>query len=322
MVNTRSYENREMTMRVFVAGGTGVVGRPLVDALLARGHQVTASTRMPVNLPLIEALGARPVLMDGLDDAAVRQAILGAQPEVIINQMTALSGPSGDYETWLTVTNRLRSEGTKTLMSAAREAGCRRVVAQSASFMTRPGSGRTDESSPPYLEGPEPIGSHIQANIAAEELVLSTPGIEGVVLRYGFLYGLGTAIGPGGDIATAVRAGDAPIVGAGAGQYPFVHVRDATSATLQAVDRGSPGTYNVVDDEPAAQNEWLPYLAEILGGPTPRHVSEEEAAEQLGIQTVYYGNQLRAASNAKAKSELGWILAYPSWREGFRKLFG
>lgn len=122
-------------------------------------------------------------------------------------------------------------------------------------------------------------------------------------------------------MATAVKAGDVPIVGAGVGQYPFVHVRDAVSVTLQAVDKGTPGIYNVVDDEPAPQAVWLPYLAEILDGPAPRNVSEEEAAEQLGIQTVYYDNQLRAASNAKAKSELGWILPYPSWRAGFRKLF-
>ncbi|MBM0227200.1 NAD-dependent epimerase/dehydratase family protein [Micromonospora sp. ATA51] len=161
---------------------------------------------------------------------------------MIINQVTALSAPSRDYAKWLEVTNRLRSEGTKTLMTAAREAGTRRVVAQSASFMTQPvGSGPTDESAPLYLEAPEPIRSHIQANIAAETLVLGTPGIEGVVLRYGFLYGQGTAIGPGGEWATGVASGDVPIVGEGTGRYPFIHVRDAVSATVQAVGRGSPG---------------------------------------------------------------------------------
>jgi nucleoside-diphosphate-sugar epimerase len=185
-------------VRMFVAGGTGVLGRPLVEALVDQGHEVTASTHRTENFSVIEALGARPALMDGLDDAAVRQAILETEPAVIINQITALSAPSRNYARWLAVTNRLRSEGTKTLMTAAREAGTRRVVAQSASFMTQPvGSDPTDESSPLYLEAPEPIRSHIQANIAAETLVLGTPGIEGVVLRYGFLYGEGTAIGPG-----------------------------------------------------------------------------------------------------------------------------
>ena len=134
--------------------------------------------------------------------------------------------------------------------------------------------------------------------------------------------GEGTAIGPGGEWATGVKSGEVPIVGEGAGRYPFVHVRDAVSATVHAVDRGSPGIYNVVGDEPAPQAEWLPYLAEILDAPPPRRVSEEEAEEQLGAQAVYYGTQLRAASNAKAKSELGLALEYPSWREGFRELFG
>ncbi|SIN41700.1 NAD-dependent epimerase/dehydratase family protein [Micromonospora cremea] len=309
-------------MRIFVAGGTGVLGRPLVEALVARGHEVTASTQRTEKLSIIEAFGARPALMDGLDEAAVRRAILESEPEVIINQITALSTPSHDYATWLAMTNRLRSEGTKTLMAAAREAGTRRVVAQSASFMTPPvGSGPTDESSPLYLEAPEPIRSHIQANVAAETLVVDTPGIEGLVLRYGFFYGQGTAIGPGGEWAEGIKSGDVPIVGDGAGRYPFVHVRDAASATVQAVDRGSPGIYNVVGDEPARQAEWLPYLAEILDAPPPRRVSEEEAEEQIGVQAVYYGTQIRAASNAKAKSELGLTLEYPSWREGFRRVF-
>ena len=310
-------------MKVFVAGGTGVVGRPLVEALVKRGDEVTASTHRTENFSVIESLGARPALMDALDEAAVHQAILEAEPEVIVNQVTALAVPARDYATWLAVTNRIRRDGTKTLMAAAREAGTRRVVAQSASFMTRPGgSGRTDETSPLYVDAPEPIRSHVLANIAAEELVVGTPGIEGIVLRLGFLYGEGTAIGPRGEWATGAASGDIPIVGEGSGRYPFIHVRDAVSATVHAVDRGNPGIYNVVDDEPAPQAEWLPYLAEILNGPPPPHISETRAEQQLGIQAVYYGARLRPASNAKAKAELGLVLEYPSWREGFRELFG
>lgn len=309
-------------MRVFVAGGTGVVGRPVVEALVDRGHQVTVSFRRPEGFPLVEGLGARPVLMNGLDEVEVGRVIIEAQPQVIVNLMTALSVPSRDYGTWLVLTNRLRREGTEALMKAAREAGSLRVVAQSAGFMTQPGSGTTDESAPPYLDGPGPIGIHVKANIAAEKLVLDTPGIEGVVLRYGFLYGEGTAIGPGGDIVTAVTAGEMPIVGDGAGRYPFVHVRDAAAVTVEAVDRGGPGIYNVVDDEPAPQSEWLPYLAQLLDAPRPRRISEEEAEKQIGVQAVYYGNHLPAAGNAKAKAELGFAPDYPSWRDGFRKLFG
>ena len=309
-------------MRVFVAGGTGVVGRPLVRMLVTRGHTVTASTHQPTSFPALEALGARPVLMDALDDRAVPEAISEAMPEVLINQITSLSVPSGDYGTWVAATNRLRREGTRLLMNGAREAGTRRVVAQSASFMTQPlGLDPTDESSPLYVDSPEPLRSHIRANDAAEELVVGTPGIEGLVLRYGFLYGEGTAIGPGGDIAAAVKAGAMPVVGEGAGRYPFVHVHDAVSVTVQAVDGGSAGIYNVVDDDPAPQSEWLPYLAELLDAPAPGHVTEEDAAHRLGIQAVYYGNQLRAASNARAKSELGLELELPSWRAGFRTVF-
>ncbi|MFG1621908.1 NAD-dependent epimerase/dehydratase family protein [Kribbella sp. NPDC049227] len=309
-------------VRVFVAGGTGVIGRPLVEALVGHGYEVTASSRRREGLPVVEQLGARPVLMDGLDEVDVGRVVAKAKPDVIVNLMTALSAPSHDYGTWLAVTNRLRSEGTRILIRAARNAGSRRLVAQSASFMTQPGSGLTDESAPPYLDGPGPIGNHIRANIAAENLLLEAAGIEGVVLRYGFLYGEGTAIGPGGDIVAAVVAGDMPIVGDGAGRYPFVHVRDAATITAQAVDRGDSGVYNVVDDEPAPQAEWLPYLARLLDAPPPRHISEEEAETQIGVQAVYYGSHLRAASNAKAKSELGFNPEYPSWRDGFHKLFG
>ncbi|NIK61378.1 NAD-dependent epimerase/dehydratase family protein [Kribbella shirazensis] len=308
-------------MRVFVAGGTGVIGRPLVQALVDRGHTVTVSSRRRDNFRFVEELGASPVMMHGLDGAEVLRVIVDARPQVIVNLMTALSGPSRDYGTWLALTNRLRREGTKALMDAAIAAGSLRVVAQSASFMAQPG-GPPDESAPPYLDGPGPIGSHVQANIEAEKMVLDTPEIEGVVLRYGFLYGDGTAIGPGGELATAVKAGEMPIVGDGAGRYPFVHLHDAASVTVQAVEAGSPGVYNIVDDEPAPQAEWLPYLARILQAPPPQRVSEDEAEKSIGVQAVYYGNRLPAASNAKAKSGLGFAPAYPSWRDGFREVFG
>lgn len=309
-------------MRVFVAGGTGVIGRPLVKALVARGDEVTASTTRAGGLAIVEGLGAEPVVMDGRDESSVRRAIVDAKPEVIVNQMTALSGPSADYATWLAVTNRLRNEGTKAVMSAAAEAGSRRVLSQSGAYLTEPGPGLTDESSPLYLDGPGPIGVHVRASAAGEESVLTTQGVEGIVLRYGFFYGPGTALGPDGDWVKAVEAGELPIVGAGDGLYPFIHVSDAVSATLLAIDRGDPGIYNVVDDEPARAAEWIPYLAELLHAPAPGRVPEQEAAERYGVQAAYYGNKLPAASNAKLRSVLGLDLAYPSWRAGFRALFG
>ncbi|MFC0682652.1 NAD-dependent epimerase/dehydratase family protein [Lysobacter korlensis] len=319
-----SIDPQEQTAkRIFVAGGTGVLGRPVVEALVGLGHEVTATTSRPANLPALEALGARPALMDGLDDDAVHRAVLDAQPEVIINLITALSAPAKDYATWLALTNRLRREGTEILMAAARDAGTSRVIAQSASFMTKPtGFGPTDESFPLYLDAPEPIRSHVEANVAAEALVLGTPGIEGIVLRYGFLYGDGTAIGAGGDWAAAVGTGSLPIVGDGAGRYPFIHVHDAASVTVRAVEHGRRGIYNIVDDDPAPQAEWIAYLAEVLQAPAPKRISAAEAEEQVGVQAVYYGTQLPAAANANAKSELGLALKYPSWREGFRELFG
>jgi nucleoside-diphosphate-sugar epimerase len=309
--------------RVFVAGGTGVLGRPTVEALVRLGHDVTATTSRPENLPALEALGARPEVLDGLDRDAVRRAVLDARPDVVINLITALAAPAKDYASWLALTNRLRKDGTELLMAAARDVGARRVVAQSASFMTHPGApAPTDESSPLYLDAPGPIRGHVEANIAAEELVVGTPGIEGIVLRYGFLYGEGTAIGPGGDWAEAVATGALPIVGEGAGSYPFVSVRDAVSATVRAVDHGDPGVYNIVDDDPAPQADWIPFLADLLDAPPPKRITPAEAEQAIGVQAVYYGTQLPAAGNAKAKSRLGMTLEHPSWRAGFRELFG
>lgn len=309
-------------MRIFVAGGTGVVGHPLVEALVNVGHEVTATSHRADSLETLEELGASPVLMDGLDESAVHHAILDAKPEVIVNQMTALAVPASDYGAWLTLTNRLRVEATATLMNAARAAGTHRVVAQSASFMTDPRSPEpTDESATLYLDGPEPIRSHVHANVSAELRVVGTEGIDGLVLRYGFLYGPKTSIGPGGDIARAVEAGEMPVVGEGAGCYPMIHVRDAVSATVHAVHHGPSGIYNIVDDEPARQSDWMPFLAKMLGAPPPPRVTAAEATARYGVQAVYYGNQLPAAGNRRAKAELGMKLEYPSWRDGFRDVF-
>jgi nucleoside-diphosphate-sugar epimerase len=290
--------------------------------LVASGHEVTASTHREDHFSVLQQLGAKAVVLDALDEEAVREAVLEAVPEVVVNQITSLSTASTDYGTWLEMTNRLRVEATMNLMDAARRVGSRRFVAQSASFMTDPQApDPTDESTPLYLRGPEPLRSHAVANDKAEQVVVGTPGIQGVALRYGFLYGEGTAIGPAGDIASAVKSGGMPIVGAGKGKYPFIHVRDAVAATKAAVHGGPAGIYNIVDDDPAPQADWLPYLAELLDAPAPDRVTEEEAQARFGVQAVYYGNQLRAADNTKAKRHLTFVPEFPSWRAGFRDVF-
>jgi 2-alkyl-3-oxoalkanoate reductase len=207
-------------------------------------------------------------------------------------------------------------------MEAARDAGTRRVVSQSGAYMFEPTPETADESSPVYVDAPDPVGFHIRSSVAGEDAVVGTSGVEGLVLRYGFFYGPGTAIGSGGEWSDAVQSGELPIVGEGGGVYPFIHVDDAVSATLRAIDNGAPGIYNVVCDEPAPQREWISYLAELLGAPTPPELDEDEAADKLGVQSVYYGARLPRVSNAKAKEHLGMELRYASWRDGFDELFG
>ncbi|MGY1606256.1 NAD-dependent epimerase/dehydratase family protein [Geodermatophilus sp. SYSU D00700] len=309
--------------RVFLAGGTGVLGRALLPLLLAAGHRVTATTRSPARAGQLRAAGAEPAVVDAFDAPALRAAVTAARPDVVLHQLTALSGPAADYGAWLADTNRLRAEVTPVLVDAARAAGARRVVAQSASFTTAPqGPWLLDEDAPPYSDAPGALRGHTAAALALERAVLGTDGIEGVVLRYGFLYGPGTGFAPGGGFAEAVRAGRQPVVGDGEGRYPFVHVDDAAAVTAVAVERGAPGVYNVVDDDPAPMREWVPYLAGLLGAPEPAVVPVDVAGRDLGPQTVYYGTQLRGARNDRARQQFGWQPAHPSWREGFREVFG
>ncbi|SNS39821.1 Nucleoside-diphosphate-sugar epimerase [Geodermatophilus saharensis] len=309
--------------RVLLAGGTGAVGRPVLPLLIAAGHQVTATTRSPARVEQLRAAGAEPVVVDAFDSATLRAAVTAARPDVVVHQLTALATPAQDYGSWLADTNRLRAEVTPVLVDAARDAGARRVVAQSASFTTAPrGPWLLDEDAPLDTDAPGALRGHVQANLALERAVLGTDGVDGVVLRYGFLYGPGTGFAPGGGFAEAVRTGRQPIVGDGEGRYPFVHVDDAAAVTVAAVERGAPGVYNVVDDDPAPMREWVPFLARLLGGPEPSVVPADVAEREIGPQAVYYGTRLRGASNARARRELGMHLRYPSWREGFRAVFG
>ncbi len=306
-------------MRVFVAGATGAIGRPLVRDLVAAGHDVTGTTRSASKADGLRAAGATPVVVDALEPAALRAAVAEARPDVIVHELTDLSAPLNPrrYRAWMAGTNRLRTESTRTLLDAGRDAGARRILVQSVSFLTRPvGPPVLDESAPLLTEGPG------AALADMERMVTEAEGIEGLVLRYGFFYGPGTSIGPGGRQAEDVRRRRLPIVGDGGGRWSLIHVEDAAAATVAALDRGGTGVLNVVDDHPALMREWVPGLARILGAKPPRRVPVRLARLVAGADMVSTATQARGASNARARERLGWAPRYPSWREGFPAVFG
>jgi nucleoside-diphosphate-sugar epimerase len=308
-------------MRVFVAGGTGVIGRRLVPQLVARGHQVTATTTSAGKLVLLEQLGAEGVVMDGLDAMLVGEAVAAARPDAIVSQMTALSvvhagKPNFRHpERFAATTNRLRTEGTDHLLAAAEATGVPHVVAQSVASWTgiHEGGWVTEEDPlPPQEVGPKLRGG-IEALRHVEDVVVKAGG---AVLRYGGFYGPGST----DDVVKFVRKRQFPLVGGGAGYFNWVHLDDAASATVLAVEQKAKGVFNIVDDEPAQVREWLPYLAKRAGAKPPRRVpawlARLLAGEMLKVMT-----EGRGFSNAKAKRELGWELRYPSWRQGFKEEF-
>ena len=303
-------------MRVFVAGGTGAIGQRLVPQLVARGHQVTATTSRPGNLVVLEKLGADAVVMDGLDEASVGEAVAAAKPDTVVHQMTSIAGKPDfrHMDRWFAATNRLRTEGTDNLLAAAEAAGVTHVVAQSfGSFngIRTPGWVKSEE------DGLEPLtGTVAEAQMAAIQHVESAVvQAGGAALRYGGFYGPGAS-----DIQLeAVRKRQFPLVGDGAGYFSWIHVEDAASATVLAVEQQARGVLSIVDDEPAPAREWLPYLAAAVGAKRPRKVPVWLARMVAGDVAVGMMTEGRGFSNAKAKRELGWELRYPSWRLGFRE---
>ena len=303
-------------MRVFVAGATGVIGQYLVPGLATAGHEVTASTRSALKANQLKNQGATPVILDGLDREAVLKAVTAAQPEVIVHQMTALTTMKSfrNFDKEFAVTNELRSRGTDYLLEAASQAGTRRFIAQS--FIgwnnTRSGSQVKTEQDP--LD-PYPLASTAQTMAAIRHLEDSVPAKapEGLVLRYGSLYGHGAS-----DLMLeAVRKRQMPVVRGGTGIWSFTEVTDAAAATVAALTHGASGIYNVVDDEPAPVSQWLPYLASCLGVKPPMRAPAWVGRLLGGEMVVSLMTQVRGASNEKAKRELGWTPAYPSWRDGF-----
>jgi len=320
-------------MKVFVAGATGVLGRALVPQLVARGHEVVGMTRSASKQDLVRSLGARPVVADALDPDAVAEAVASAEPEVIVHQLTALSGKLSardmrhpDRSSAATMTNRLRTEATDHLLAAGRAVGARRFVAQSfAAFRwARTGGPVQTEADPVDPNPPAALRAPLVGIIHLERAVTTIEWGEGLVLRYGGFYGPGTGISlaPDAVMAAPVRKRRFPIVGDGGGVWSHVHIEDAAAATVAAVDHGQPGIYNIVDDEPAPVREWLPVLASALDAKPPRRIPRWLARLAAGEMATVMMTDVRGASNAKAKRELGWQLRYPSWRQGFAQGLG
>ncbi len=310
-------------MRVFVAGASGVIGRSLVPKLVAAGHEVTGTTRNERSAEAIRAAGAQAAICDALDPAAVEDAVTAAAPEAIVSELTSLPKDYDlrkiDYEP----TNRLRVEGGRNLISAGRKVGARRYITQSIAFVYEPeGDWVKDEEARTFVNPPGRFASGLEATLTSEREALDGDGGDGLVLRYGQFYGPGTYFDRDGSIAEQVRARRFPQVGKGTGVFSFVHVDDAADATVAAVERGAPGIYNVVDDDPAPISDWLPVFADAIGAKRPMRVPTFLARLIGGKAAVAMATQLRGASNAKAKRELGWQPAHPSWRQGFAASLG
>jgi nucleoside-diphosphate-sugar epimerase len=306
-------------MKVLVAGATGALGKQLVPRLAAAGHEVTGMTRSESKRDALRALGAVPVVADALEPEDVARAVAEAEPEVIVHQLTALSGSLDmrHFDRDFALTNRLRTEGTDHLLAAGRAVGVRRFVAQSFAGWPYERSGGSVKTEDDPLD-PEPVAAMRRSLEAIRRLEASVTGAdwtEGVVLRYGGFYGPGTSLGPDGEHLEAIRRRRFPVVGDGAGVWSFLHIEDAADATVAAVERGTRGIYNIVDDEPARVAEWLPVVASSLGARPPRRVPRRLGRLLAGEAVAVMMTEMRGASNAKAKRELGWKPGHPSWRQ-------
>jgi nucleoside-diphosphate-sugar epimerase len=309
-----------MAVKVFVAGATGAIGRQLVPRLVAAGHEVVGMTRKESNRALLQELGATPVVADALNPDQVAEAVGGTEPDVIVHQLTAIGAIDfRHFDRDFALTNRLRTEGTDHLLSAGQAAGVRRFIAQSyGSWWYERTGGPVKSEEDPLDPNPAPEMRESMAAVRhLEEAVLGARWTEGIVLRYGWFYGPGTSMAPGEVQFEMVREQKFPVIGDGGGVSSFIHVADAADATAAAITRGGRGIYNVVDDDPAAVAEWLPALAETLGAAEPVRVPVEAGLQFAGEAGVWMMTQARGASNAKARRELGWHPAHPSWRQGF-----
>lgn len=310
-------------MRILLAGATGAIGRPLLKRLLEEGHEVVATTRSDESARALSAQGADGVVLDAFDAVAVRRVVAEARPEVVVHQLTALPAeitPKA-MRAALVQTNRLRRETVPVFAEAARNAGARRIVVQSISFVTAPeGPAVQDESARLWTDAPSDIRPVVETVREMERDVLAVEGIEALVLRYGFFYGPGTWYERSGTMGEMIAKRRYPAFGDGSGMWSWIHVDDAVDATVRALDQGTPGVYNITDDTPVAVSEWLPVVVDALGAKKPRRLPTWMVRMAAGNGVIYYGTGLRGASNAKAKAAFGFEPR--PWREGLRDSFG
>ena len=307
-------------MRVFVAGASGAVGNRLVPLLVSAGHSVVGLTHTPANADAIRRAGGEPAVVDALNRAAMVKAVVIAEPDVVVHEMTSLSAANDlrKFDQSFAVTNRLRTEGLDNLLAAAKQAETRRVVAQSFCGWpyARIGGPVKSEDDPFDPEPPPELRRTLRAIRYLENGVTASSEIDGIVLRYGAFYGHGTGLFDGPMIGQ-LRRGRVPLIGDANGWWSFVHINDAAAATAIAVERGAPGIYNIVDDDPAPVGQWLPALAAMLGARPPRHIPKWLARIVAGEHLVTLMTEARAGSNAKAKRDLSWQPTHASWRQGF-----
>jgi nucleoside-diphosphate-sugar epimerase len=305
-------------MKIFVAGGTGAIGRPLIAKLLAKGHTVVALTRSPAKAQALKDQGIEPAIADVFDADAVKAVVTRAQPETVIEQLTALP-KTYSYESMsvaAALNHRIRSEGGSNVMAAALAAGVRRYLRQSIAFWAVPGTGLADEGTPLAFDASPAVAAGAREITGLEQPLLENPNIQGIALRYGFFYGPGTWFNLDGDVARQVRQQQFPIVGNGEGVWSWLHIEDAALATIAAAEEGNSGIYLITDDQPLPVREWLPAFAQSLNAPPPPQISVEDALKtDGGADAVYYGVEMRGASNAKAKRELNFQPRPLEWIE-------
>jgi 2-alkyl-3-oxoalkanoate reductase len=302
-------------MKFFVAGATGVIGRQVIAELLAKGHTVVALTRSQDGARALGERGVEPVIADVFDSDAIKAVLSRTQPEVVIEQLTALprSYTPESMRAAAPFNTRIRLEGGANVLAAAQAAGVRRYLRQSIAFWAAPGPGLADEETPLAFDAAPAVAADARVVTELEHHLLGTPGIEGIVLRYGFFYGPGTWFNTNGDAARQVRQQMLPIVGNGQGVWSWLHIEDAAVATVAAAERGNPGIYLIANDRPLTVREWLPAFAQWLNAPPPPQMSVEEALKASGADAVYYGTQMRGVSNAKAKRELNFQPRQLDW---------